>query len=148
MKYSQPARAASSRRDFSLSGATIKFFRFIRPKIRHSFKNAVGSRAQEDGLAVTRLIVAASDKSPDCHAGRLGCRYTADAILDHKGIARMGLHPLGRVKEEIGCGLAAFHHLGAIERAAEWSVPAPGSDRGPPSRFVRGTDQAPDPDRG
>src|SRR5258708_30335108 len=109
MKYSQPARAASSRRDFSLSGATIKFFRFIRPKIRHSFKNAVGSRAQEDGLAVTRLIVAASDKSPDCHADHLGCRYTADAIVDHNGIARLGLHPLGRVKAEIRRALASLH---------------------------------------
>src|SRR6267378_3132613 len=110
MKYSQPARAASSRRDFSLSGATIKFFRFIRPKIRHSLKDAVGSRAQEDGLAVTRLIVAASDKSPGCHAGRLGCPYTADAILNHQGATRICMHPFGRIKEEIGRGLAALHH--------------------------------------
>src|SRR5712671_440352 len=119
MKYSQPARAASSRRDFSLSGATIKFFRFIRPKIRHSLKDAVGPRAKQDGFAVTRLIVAASDKSPGCHAGRLGCRYAADAILNHKGTTRIGLHPFGRVQEEVGRGLAAFHHLRGKEPSAE-----------------------------
>src|ERR1700704_1939267 len=115
MKYSQPARAASSRRDFSLSGAIIKPFRFIRPKIRHSLKDAIGPRAKEDGFAVTRLIVAAPDKSPGSHAGRLGCRHTADAILNDKGATRIGPHPFCRVQKEIRRRLAAFHHLRSIE---------------------------------
>ncbi|MEA2915759.1 MAG: hypothetical protein QOJ15_7840, partial [Bradyrhizobium sp.] len=41
------------------------------PKIRHSPENTIGPGLMEDGFAVTRLIVAASDKSPGCHAGRL-----------------------------------------------------------------------------
>src|SRR6266436_9429554 len=101
MKYSQPARAASSRRDFSLSGATIRLFRFTRPKLRHPLKDAVGSSRKQDGFAVTRSIVAASGKSPDRHAGRLGRLHAANAVFDHERSVRVGLHPLGRIEKKI-----------------------------------------------
>src|SRR6266704_1017930 len=35
------------------------------PKIRHSPEHPIGTRLVEDGFAVTRLIVTASDKSPN-----------------------------------------------------------------------------------
>src|ERR1700724_2518251 len=89
MKYSQPARAASSRRDFSLSDAAIKLIRS--PKIRHARENPVGACFREDGVAVARLIVAAADKSPGRHARRLGCLHPADAVLDHESLMRVGL---------------------------------------------------------
>src|ERR1700756_1851129 len=84
MKYSQPARAASSRRDFSLSDAAINLLPIHSPKIRHSLEHAIGPRVAENGVAVARLIVAAADKSPNGHPGRLAGRDPADAVLDHE----------------------------------------------------------------
>src|SRR5216683_2794760 len=119
MKYSQPARAASSRRDFSLSGATIKLFRFIRPKIRHSLEYAVGARIVQQSPAIAEPIMAAPDKSPHYHSGRLGGRHPADAVLDHERATRIRLHGGGGIQEEIGGGLAPLHHLGGIEPAVK-----------------------------
>src|SRR5260221_6036451 len=107
MKYSQPARAASSRRDFSMSDAAIKLLPIRSPKIRHSLEHAIGPRFAENGVAVTRLIVAASDKSPNDHPGSLAGSYAADAILDHQGATRIYPHPFGGVEEEVRSGLAA-----------------------------------------
>src|SRR5882757_1879226 len=115
MKYSQPARAASSKRDFSLSGATIKPFRFIRPKIRHSLKYAVGPRIAQQSSAIAGLIMAAPNKAPHHHAGRLAGLHTAHAVLNHEGATRIRPHGGGCVQEEIGRGLAAFHHLRGIK---------------------------------
>src|SRR5207253_130961 len=78
-----------------------------------------GPRIIEDGFTVTRLIVAATDKSPDGHAGRLASPDAADAVFDHEGMARVRPHPFGRVQEQIRRGLAAFHHLRGIEPAVE-----------------------------
>src|ERR1700730_16077816 len=81
------------------------------PKIRHSPKNTIGPRLAENAFAVARLIMAASDKPPNGHAGRLAGLYSANAVLDHEGAMRIYLHPFGRVKKEVGRGLAALHHL-------------------------------------
>src|SRR5260370_10443345 len=55
------------------------------PKIRHPPEDTVGPRLIEQGFAVARSIVTASDKSPNHHARRLPRRYTASAVLDHEG---------------------------------------------------------------
>ena len=73
----------------------------------------------KDGLAVTRLIVAAAHESPDRHAGRLPRLDAANAVLDHEGTMRIYLHPFGRVNEEVGRGLAALHHLRGIDPRVE-----------------------------
>src|SRR5882757_2418392 len=119
MKYSQPARAASSRRDFSLSDAAIKLLPIRSPEIRHSLEHAIGPRIAENGVAVARLIVAASDKSPNGHPGRLAGLYAANAVLDYEGAMRIYLHPFGGVEEEVGRRLAVLHHLRGIEAAVE-----------------------------
>src|SRR5258708_680153 len=119
MKYSQPARAASSRRDFSLSDTAIQLCRSVGPKIYHSPEDAISPRPREDGFAVARLVVTASDKSPHGHAGGLAGRHAADAVLDHQRAARICPHFFGRVKKQIGRGLAAFHHLRRVEPAVE-----------------------------
>src|SRR4051795_11102491 len=69
MKYSQPARAASSRRELSLSDAAIKRLPVRLPKIRHPPEHAIGPRFAQDRLAVARPIMAASHKAPNGHAG-------------------------------------------------------------------------------
>src|SRR3954471_24552666 len=89
------------------------------PKICHSPEDAVGPRLVKHGFTVTRLIVAASHKPPNRHAGRLGCRYAADAVLNHQRTTRIRLHPFGGVKKEVGRWLAAFHHLRAKKPAFE-----------------------------
>src|SRR4051812_26532135 len=111
MKYSQPARAASSRRDFSLSDAVIKRLPLRLPKIRHPPEHAIGPRVTEDGLAVARPIMAASNKAPNRHAGRLPRFDAAHAVLDDEGAIRIRLHPFGGVEEEVGRRFAARHHL-------------------------------------
>src|SRR5215216_6739070 len=85
MKYSQPARAASSRRDFSLSDAVIKRLSVRSPKIRHPPEHAIGPRLAQDSLAVTRPIMAASHESPNRHACRLPRPDAAHAVLDDEG---------------------------------------------------------------
>src|SRR6476620_1512585 len=45
------------------------------PKIRHSPEDTIGPRLAKDRFAIARLVVAASDKSPNRHAGSLGCAY-------------------------------------------------------------------------
>src|SRR5712672_3012575 len=100
MKYSQPARPASSRRDFSLSDAVIKRLPVCSPKIRHPPEHAIGPRLAQDCLAVTRPIVAASNKTPNRHAGRLPRLYAAHAVLDDEGALRIHLHPFGCVEKE------------------------------------------------
>src|SRR5438034_651041 len=89
------------------------------PEIRHSSEDAIGPRFAQNGLAVTRLIVAASDKSPNGHAGRLARLDAANAVFDYEGAAWIHLHPFGCVEEEIGCRLAAHHHLRGIETRVE-----------------------------
>src|SRR6195952_3567230 len=89
------------------------------PEIRHSSEHAIGSRFAQNGLTVTRLIVAASDKSPNSHAGRLARLDAADAVLDDEGTTWIHLHPFGCVEEEVGCRFAAFHHLRGIETRVE-----------------------------
>src|SRR5258708_32838617 len=70
------------------------------PKIRHSPENAIGPRLTEHGFAVARLIVAASDKSPNGHAGCLARLDAADAVLDHEGAAGGPPHPLRGAKKK------------------------------------------------
>src|SRR5439155_22504901 len=84
------------------------------PEIRHSPEHAIGSGLAQNGLAVTRLIVAASDKSPNGHAGRLARLDAAKAVLSQQGTTWIYLHPLGCIEEEVGRRLAAFHHLRGI----------------------------------
>src|SRR3981189_3192378 len=81
------------------------------PKNRHLPEDPFAARLLEDGFTVARLVVAASDKSPDGHASRLGCPHTTDAVLDHEGALRIGLHPFGCVEKEIRRRLASLHHL-------------------------------------
>src|SRR5260221_5000654 len=119
MKFSQPRRAATSRRHFPLSDATIKLLPIRSPEIRHSLEHAIGPRIAENGVAVARLIVAASDKSPNGHPGRLAGLYAANAVLDYEGAMRIYLHPFGGVEEEVGRRLAVLHHLRGIEAAVE-----------------------------
>src|SRR2546423_1186047 len=89
------------------------------PEIRHSSEHAIGPRFAQNGLAVTRLIVAASDKSPNGHAGRLARLDAANAVLNHQGATWIYLHPLGCIEKEVGRRLAAFHHLRGIETRVE-----------------------------
>src|SRR5439155_12660621 len=89
------------------------------PEIRHSPEHAIGSGLAQNGLAVTRLIVAASDKSPNGHACRLARLDTANAVLDYEGATWIRLHLFGCVEEEIGRRFAAFHHLRGIETRVE-----------------------------
>src|SRR6266700_2988564 len=96
MKYSQPARAASSRREFSLSDAAIKRLLVRSPKIRHPPEHAIGARLAQHRLAVTRPIMAAANKAPNRHAGRLPRFDAADAVLDRVDAMRIRLHPLRR----------------------------------------------------
>src|SRR5471032_2915303 len=89
------------------------------PKIRHSSENPIRTGRMEDGLAVTRLIVAAADKSPDRHAGRLAGLDAADTVLDYQGAARIRAHLFRRIEEQVGRGLTAFDHLRRIEPLVE-----------------------------
>ena len=77
----------------------------LSPKIRHSREDAIGSCFIKDRFTVPRSIVAASDKSPNRHAGRLPRLDAANTVLDHKGSMWIHLHPFRRVEEEIGAGL-------------------------------------------
>src|ERR1700732_3499826 len=81
---------------------------FARKRDRHP------PRGEE--LSVARLIVGASDESPNGHTGRLAGLYSANAVLDHEGAMRIDLHPFGCVKKEVGRGLAALHHLCGVDR--------------------------------
>src|SRR4029077_3216101 len=119
MKYSQPARAASSRRDFSLSDSVIKRLPVRSPKISHPPEHAVGPRLAQDCLAVTRPIMAASHKAPNRHAGRLPRLDATHAVLDDEGAMRIRLHPFGCVEEEVGRRFAARHHLRCIKPRIE-----------------------------
>src|SRR6185295_16913809 len=89
------------------------------PEIRHSSEHAIGPGFAQNGLAVTRLIVAAADKSPNGHAGGLARLDAADAVLDHESATWIHLHAFGCVEEEVGCRLAACHHLRGIETDVE-----------------------------
>src|SRR5260221_797342 len=92
----------------------------IRPQeIRNPSEHAIGSRFAQNGLAVTRLIVAASDKSPNSHAGRLARLDAANAVLDDEGATWIHPHPFGGVEEEVGRRFTAFHHLRGIEARVE-----------------------------
>src|SRR4029077_18660823 len=93
MKYSQPARAASSRRDFSLSDAVIKRLPVRSPKIRHPPEHAIGPRLTQDRLAVTRPIMAGRPEPSNRHPGPLPRRDAAHAVLDDEGAVRIHLHP-------------------------------------------------------
>src|SRR5439155_6084361 len=99
------------------------------PEIRHSPEHAIGSGLAQKGLAVTRLMVAASDKSPNGHAGRLARLDTANAVLDDEGATWIRLHPFGCVKEEVGCRLAAGYHLRGIETHVEMRCEAGQGER-------------------
>src|SRR2546421_3099953 len=109
MKYSQPARAASSRRDFSFSDAAIKRLPLRSPKVRHPPEHAIGARLTQDRLAVTRPVMAATDEAPNGHARRLPRFDAADAVLNHEGAVRIDLHPLRCVEEEVGRRFTARH---------------------------------------
>src|SRR5258708_5629266 len=119
MKYSQPARADSSRRDFSLSDAAIKLLPIRSPKIRHSLEHAIGPRFAENGVAVARLIVTASNKAPNRHAGRLPRLDATHAVLDDEGAMRIYPHPFGGVEEEVGPRVPPRPHLRGIKLRIE-----------------------------
>src|ERR1700733_11142407 len=111
MKYSQPALSDPPRRDLSLSNTAIELFRSVRPEIRHSLKNAICSRFAKESPAIAGLIMAAANKPPHRHAGRLAGLHAAHAVLNHQSATRIRPHGGGCVKKEIGGGLAPFHHL-------------------------------------
>ncbi len=58
------------------------------PEVRHAFKDPIGAGGAQYGASIARLVMAAADKSPDRHAGRLGRRDAADAVLDHQRARR------------------------------------------------------------
>src|SRR6266702_6907491 len=117
MKYSQPARAASSSLDFSFSAAMAASS--VLPEIGHARKDPIRSGAAQYSLAVTRGVMAAADKSPDSHAGGLGRLHAADAVLDDQCARGRDLHLLGRMEKQIRRRLAVLHHLRGVKPVAE-----------------------------
>src|SRR6266498_3550452 len=119
MKYSQPARAASSRRDFSLSDAAISLLAdpsarnppFVRTRDRPPLRAEWPCRHAIDSGCL-RQIPKRSCRPP-C------CLDAANAVLNHEGATWIYLHPLGCVEEEVGRRVAAFHHLRGIETRVE-----------------------------
>ena len=102
-------------------------------------EDPIGAGGLQYSLPSRRAIVmAAADKSPDHHAGRLGGRDAADTVLDHQRARRRGLHLRGRVEKEIRRRLAARDHLRGVEPVAEMRREA--GER--PARTRRGRDRS------
>jgi hypothetical protein len=68
--------------------------------------------------------MAAADKSPHLHAGCFRRRHAADAVFDDECFRRSRLHPVGRMKKQIGRRLAARDHLRGVEPIAEMGCKA------------------------
>src|SRR5205085_1114829 len=88
-------------------------------EIDHAREDPVGPRTGQYSLPVAAAIMAAADKSPDGHAGRLARLHAAGTVLDHEGARRIGSHLLGGVEKKVWRRLAALDHLRGIEPVAE-----------------------------
>ena len=91
----------------------------VLPEIAHAREDPIGPGTRQYSLAVAPAIMAAADKSPDGHAGRLRRLHAAGAVLDHQRARRARAHLLRRVEKEIGRRLAVPDHLRRVDPVAE-----------------------------
>ncbi|MGX1145767.1 hypothetical protein AB7M15_001589 [Bradyrhizobium ottawaense] len=79
------------------------------------------SAPASDNIArpVASAVMAAADKSPDGHAGRLAGLDAAEAVLDHQRARRLHSHLFCREEKEVGRRLAMPDHLRGVEPLAE-----------------------------